>query len=61
MSCLIVEWPHTRALGERWFVYPPVMPPDQPRPPLKSFSSREAAEAYATQLISETGSDHGSN
>lgn len=50
MSCLIVEWPHTRALGERWFVYPPVTPSDQPRPTLKAFPSRQAAEVYADAL-----------
>jgi hypothetical protein len=43
----IREWPHTRALGERWSAFPPVTPPEKLWPGLKFFATRDDALAYA--------------
>jgi hypothetical protein len=44
---IVQEWPHTAALGERWFAVPPPQKfQGQKRPNLKFFPSREDAEQY---------------
>lgn len=48
---IVQEWPHTRALGERWIVFPPVTPPDQKWPGLRFFPNRAAALAHAAMLV----------
>jgi hypothetical protein len=32
MWWLIQEWPHSRALGKRWYRFPMHVPPDDPWP-----------------------------
>jgi hypothetical protein len=44
---IIQEWPHSRALGERWIAFPPTTPPDQPWPGLRFFDTEDDARAYA--------------
>jgi hypothetical protein len=42
---LIKEWPHSRALGEKWVVYPPAN--TEPWPGLKFFGTEQEANDYA--------------
>jgi hypothetical protein len=43
---IVQEWPHSKALGERWIAFPPQTAPDKPWPGLKFFASRDDAEAF---------------
>lgn len=47
---IVGEWLHSRALGERWFVFPPVTPPDEKWAGLKFFGSQHAAQNHAALL-----------
>jgi hypothetical protein len=49
MIWLIQEWPHSRALGERWVAFPLGVPADQKWPGLKFYASRELARLESNQ------------
>jgi hypothetical protein len=51
----VVEWPHSRALGERWLIFPPQTPPDKPWPGLKFFATCGEAVEHAAVICRGVG------
>ena len=45
MRWLIQEWPHSRALGEKWVAFPQAVPAGEKWPGLRFFDSHDEAVA----------------
>lgn len=50
MHWLIQEWPHTRALGERWIAFPMNVPTHQEWPGLRFYATKHLARLETARL-----------